>query len=125
MDQAVAIPDMARSERTWVPRLIVAAVLLSLGGAISLGVFLIMRKPVAARHQTAHITLLPDQPPPPPPPEEKKQPPPPKDQQQASPQPVVTPKQQPPPEPAQLKMEGQAGEGPSALGHDLDGLAQA
>lgn len=115
MDQAVRMRGMASSERTWSPRLIVAAVLLCLAGAIALGVFLIMRKPVAPKHQTAHITLLPDQPPPPPPPPEQKKDPPPQQKEQAAPQPVVTPKQEPPPEPAQLKMEGQAGDGPSAF----------
>ncbi len=68
------------------------------------------------KRQTVKIAVLPDTPPPPPPPpkEEKKPEPKPDDnkpQPQEQPKPVETP-----PEPQQLKMEGAAGDGPSAFG---------
>jgi protein TonB len=64
----------------------------------------------APRRQVARITILPDTPPPPPPPEETR--PPPKEIQAHE---MNIPKPETPPAPAQLKMEGQAGEGPSAF----------
>jgi protein TonB len=92
---------------------LIALVLLSLTGAAVLGGMTLIRTPAAAKRQTARIMILPDTPPPPPP-EPDRKPPPPKEQAMA--QPINQPKQQePPPEPAQLKMEGQAGEGPSAF----------
>ncbi|MEY2840375.1 MAG: hypothetical protein RJB60_2674 [Pseudomonadota bacterium] len=68
------------------------------------------------KRQTVKIAVLPDTPPPPPPPpkEEKKLEPKPgenKPQPQEQPKPAETP-----PEPQQLKMEGAAGDGPSAFG---------
>lgn len=65
------------------------------------------------RTQTVKIAVLPDTPPPPPPKEEKKpepKPPENKPQPQDQPKPVEAP-----PEPQQLKMEGAAGDGPSAF----------
>jgi periplasmic protein TonB len=67
------------------------------------------------KRQTVKIAVLPDTPPPPPPPpkEEKKPEPKPEDNK---PQPREQPKQlDTPPEPQQLKMEGAAGDGPSAF----------
>jgi periplasmic protein TonB len=60
------------------------------------------------QHQVAKIMLLPDKPPPPPPPEKPKIEPKNEIKQQ-----IDKPKVETPPEPQQLKMEGQAGEGPS------------
>lgn len=66
------------------------------------------------KKQTVKIAVLPDTPPPPPPPKPEK-PPEPKPQDNA-PQPQDQPKQvEAPPEPQQLKMEGAAGDGPSAF----------
>jgi periplasmic protein TonB len=67
------------------------------------------------KRQTVKIAVLPDTPPPPPPPKEEKKPEPkPEDNK---PQPQEQPKQvDTPPEPQQLKMEGAAGDGPSAFG---------
>ena len=71
----------------------------------------------APKRQVAKISLLPDTPPPPPPP-----PPPPKEE--PKPRPLNAPKPQPveqkpvaapPAPPAQVKMEGEAGTGPSAF----------
>jgi protein TonB len=67
------------------------------------------------KRQVAKIMILPDAPPPPPPPPDEKKPPPPKEEKTVQQQQDVQ-KQEAPPEPAQLKMEGTAGEGPSAFG---------
>jgi periplasmic protein TonB len=58
----------------------------------------------------ARIALLPDTPPPPPPPPPEKPKIEPRNEMR---QQLNKPKQETPPEPQQLKMEGQAGEGPS------------
>lgn len=68
----------------------------------------------APKRQTVKIAVLPDTPPPPPPPKEEKKPEPKPEENQPQPQ-----EQKPveaPPEPQQLKMEGAAGDGPSAFG---------
>jgi protein TonB len=62
------------------------------------------------RRQVARIMILPDTPPPPPPPEEARPPP-----KEVVAHEMNMPKPETPPAPAQLKMEGQAGEGPSAF----------
>ena len=70
--------------------------------------------PSAPKRQTVKIAVLPDTPPPPPPPKPEK-PPEPKPQDN-TPQPQDQPKlAEAPPEPQQLKMEGAAGDGPSAF----------
>lgn len=70
--------------------------------------------PTAPKRQTVKIAVLPDTPPPPPPPKPEK-PPEPKPQDN-TPQPQDQPKlAEAPPEPQQLKMEGAAGDGPSAF----------
>lgn len=70
--------------------------------------------PAAPKRQTVKIAVLPDTPPPPPPPKPEK-PPEPKPQDN-TPQPQEQPKlAEAPPEPQQLKMEGAAGDGPSAF----------
>jgi len=71
--------------------------------------------PASPRRQTVKIAVLPDTPPPPPPPKEEKKPEPVK--QEVAPQPMPTPPRpmDTPPEPQQLKMDGPAGEGPSAF----------
>lgn len=68
----------------------------------------------APRAQTVKIAVLPDTPPPPPPPKEEKRPEP--KPEENKPQPQEQPKQVDAPEPQQLKMEGAAGDGPSAFG---------
>ena len=71
--------------------------------------------PAAAKRQTAKISILPDTPPPPPPPPPKEKPEPPKDQ----PKQVMREQQlkQDAPKPANepIKMDGPAGDGPSAF----------
>jgi protein TonB len=70
----------------------------------------------APKRQTVKIAVLPDTPPPPPPPQPKEKPPEP-DKPEVKPQAQqeqVKP-QETPPEPQQLKMDGPAGDGPSAF----------
>ena len=69
--------------------------------------------PKGPRTQTVKIAVLPDTPPPPPPPKEEKKPEP--KPEENKPQPQEQPKIEAPPEPQQLKMEGAAGDGPSAF----------
>jgi periplasmic protein TonB len=69
-----------------------------------------MGRSAGPRHQVAKIMLLPDNPPPPPPPPPEKPKIEPKNEIK---QQIDKPKVETPPEPQQLKMEGQAGEGPS------------
>ncbi len=73
-------------------------------------------EPTAPKRQVARISILPDTPPPPPPPPKEEKPPPPRDE----PRQVVRAEQLKPaeaPKPANepLKMEGAAGDGPSAF----------
>jgi len=94
------------------------AALLAAGVALVVAVILGLRHLVAnsksPARQVARIAILPDTPPPPPPPkvEKKEEPKPetkPQPQQEQSPKPVA------PPAPEPIKMEGAAGEGPSAF----------
>lgn len=100
--------------RQWLVRGGIAVVLL----AVLIGFGLLVKKlldaPPAAKRQVAKISILPDTPPPPPPPKEEKKPPPPKDE----PKQVVreVEKQDVPKQDQQIKMEGAAGDGPSAFG---------
>lgn len=97
--------------KRWLQRLIIGAVLLCLAGAAVWGSMSLVHSPSAPKRQVARIMILPDTPPPPPPPPPDAKPPPPKEQQLQ--QQMNAPKVETPPEPAQLKMEGAAGEGPS------------
>jgi protein TonB len=104
----------ARAPRTaglWLRRTVIGAGMLSFVGAVVWGGMNLGHAPSGPKRQMARIMVLPDTPPPPPPPEEKR--PPPKNEQPK--RQIDTPKQETPPEPQQLKMEGQAGEGPSAF----------
>jgi len=94
------------------------AALLGAGVALVVALILGLRHLVAdARppaRQVARIAILPDTPPPPPPPKvEKKEEP--KPETRPQPQQEQTPKPVAPPAPAPIKMEGAAGEGPSAF----------
>jgi periplasmic protein TonB len=103
-------PRAPRADRVWLRRIAATFGMLSFVGAVVWGGINLSHSPAGPKRQVARIMVLPDTPPPPPPPEEK---PPPKQEQVR--QQVETPKQETPPEPQQLKMEGQAGEGPSAF----------
>jgi periplasmic protein TonB len=92
-------------------RAVIGVAMLGFVGAVVWGGINLSHGTAGPKRQVARIMILPDTPPPPPPPEEKK--PPPKEEQLR--QQVQAPRQETPPEPQQLKMEGQAGDGPSAF----------
>jgi protein TonB len=93
----------------WMRRFAMALVMFAFVGVVAWAGLNMSRSTHPAR-QVAKIMLLPDQPPPPPPPPPDKPKVEPKNEMK---QQADKPKQQAPPEPQQLKMEGQAGEGPS------------
>lgn len=70
--------------------------------------------PSGPKRQTVKIAVLPDTPPPPPPPPKEEKRPEPKPEEN-KPQPQEQKQVEAPPEPQQLKMEGAAGDGPSAF----------
>lgn len=111
---AVAATDAANGKRSLALKLLVAAGFLLICGGTWWAVKNI--KPDAPKRQVAKIAILPDTPPPPPPPpKEEKKPEPPKDE----PKQVMREeqiKQVEAPKPAEsIKMEGAAGDGPSAF----------
>jgi periplasmic protein TonB len=93
----------------WLRRLGVALLRFGVGGAVVWIGMSLSNGPKGPHRQTAKIALLPDTPPPPPPPPPEK----PKIEPKAETRQQVDKKVETPPEPQQLKMEGQAGEGPS------------
>ncbi|MEC5386791.1 hypothetical protein VVD49_13735 [Uliginosibacterium sp. H3] len=87
---------------------------ISLVSAMALLLCTACEKEEPKARQVAKIALLPDTPPPPPPPPPKEPPPPQKDQPKEVK--MEQPRQEAPPQQAeQLKMEGQAGDGPSGF----------
>jgi hypothetical protein len=111
---ATVAAEAAADRRRLVLKLGLAAAFVGLGLAVWWGVSHL--KTDAPRRQVAKISLLPDTPPPPPPPKEEKKPEPPKEE----PKQVVREeqlKQAEAPKPANepIKMEGAAGDGPSAF----------
>lgn len=102
--------------RQWLLRGLIAVVAVALLVGLALWLQNMLGAPTAAKRQVAKISILPDTPPPPPPPKEEKKPEPPKDE----PKQVMreAPVKQDAPKPANepIKMEGQAGDGPSAFG---------
>lgn len=113
--QAFPGDEAAHVEDRGIGRFLVPLVIVALMG---LGVaalwFTLGQGSSAPRRQVVKIAVLPDTPPPPPPKEEKKPEP---EKVEAKPQP--TPEQpkpvETPPAPQQLKMDGPAGDGPSAF----------
>jgi len=104
-----ASQDRGRGQ-VWSRRAVTALVLLALIGLIAWAGLHWSRGSTAPARQVAKIALLPDTPPPPPPPPPEKPKIEPKNEIK---QQIDKPKLQAPPEPQILKMEGQAGEGPS------------
>lgn len=98
----------------WGQRIGIGVALLLVAGALVWGGMNLSHDTSGPKRQVAKIMILPDAPPPPPPPPDEKKPPP-KEEQKTMQQQINTPKQETPPEPAQLKMEGAAGDGPSAF----------
>jgi protein TonB len=96
--------------KRWLRRLLLALAMLGVVGTVIWAGVGLSHRPTTPERQVARIMILPDTPPPPPPPpppEQKPQP------QEMLKQAVETPKIQTPPQPEPLKMEGQAGQGPS------------
>ena len=98
----------------WLKRIVLIALVLAILGGIGYGLNSLMSGGAPAKKQVTIIKLLPDTPPPPPPPPKeppKEQPKPdaPKEMKVEQPKPVETPPAE------QLKMEGAAGDGPSAF----------
>jgi periplasmic protein TonB len=100
---------------TLLRRVVIGIVAIGLIALLVMGVRKLMSEASAPRHQVARIALLPDTPPPPPPPPKERKEEPPKSEKQARPTPeqVIKPPQAQAPAP--LKMEGAAGNGPSAF----------
>jgi periplasmic protein TonB len=100
--------DSVSSQRMWRQRIGIGLALCGVVAVVTcVGLSLSHHSSGPAR-QFAKIALLPDTPPPPPPPEQPKVEP-----KAEIKQPVEQQKMETPPAPEQLKMEGQAGEGPS------------
>jgi periplasmic protein TonB len=98
------------SAQLWSRRLAMGLGMFAFVGLVAWAGFNLSRTSPGAAHQVARIALLPDTPPPPPPPPPERPKIEPKNEIR---QQIDRPKQETPPEPQQLKMEGQAGEGPS------------
>jgi len=102
-------PSDQTAGQLWLRRLGFALAMLAVVGLIVWAGLNLTRSAKNPARQVAKIALLPDTPPPPPPPPPEK----PRIEPKTEMHQVEKLKQQAPPEPAQLKMEGQAGEGPS------------
>jgi periplasmic protein TonB len=106
-DSYVAEP----SARVWLRRGGIAILLCGVVGLVAWAGLSMSHGPSSPARQVAKIALLPDEPPPPPPP-------PPPERPKLEPkeeikQQIERPKTETPPEPEPIKMEGQAGDGPS------------
>jgi periplasmic protein TonB len=105
------------SAKTWVMRIVIGVVVIALIVGLTIMLKNMLSSPTAAKRQTAKISILPDTPPPPPPPppKEEKKPEPVKEQvkQEVREQPVK--QDAPKPVDAPIKMDGPAGDGPSAF----------
>lgn len=115
-----ADPDAAAPGRrpllVWGRRLLLAGLAAGVLAGLWLTVRSMLATPDAPRRQVAKIAILPDTPPPPPPPKEEPRKEPPKDEPR-QPMPQDSPKtpDTPPPANEPIKMEGAAGDGPSAF----------
>jgi periplasmic protein TonB len=109
MTTLVSSANETSGARLWLRRLVMALGMLGFVGLVAWAGLNLSHGPSRPARQVARIALLPDNPPPPPPPPEKPRVEP-KDEIR---QQIDRPKLETPPEPQQLKMEGEAGEGPS------------
>ena len=102
--------------KQWLTRVLVAAAAIALIAALALWVKSMLGGPAAPKRQVARIALLPDTPPPPPPPpKEEKKPEPPKDEPKQAMREEQVKQDVPKPVDAPIKMDGPAGDGPSAF----------
>ena len=111
---AVYDDDIESKASIWLKRVLILLVVLSLIGGIGYGIKSLMSGGAPQKKQVTTIKLIPDTPPPPPPPPKeppKEQPKPdaPKELKIEQPKPVETPPAE------QIKMEGPAGDSPSAF----------
>ncbi len=114
-----ALAEVSLDEPTrtsWWPRVLALLTVVLMFGGAAWAIRTLIDSPPAAKRQVSRISILPDTPPPPPPPpKEEKKPEPPKEE----PKQVVREEQlkQDVPKPANepIKMEGAAGDGPSAF----------
>ncbi len=100
----------------WVRRVAVTAALVGTVAGLVVVARTLVVAPEAPKRQMAKISILPDTPPPPPPPREEPRKAIPKDEQKQVVQQEQPKPQQAPPADAPIKMEGAAGDGPSAFG---------
>jgi len=100
--------------RSWLLRGLIVIIVIALLVGLALWIKSMTGAPAAAKRQTAKISILPDTPPPPPPKEEKKPEPPKNEPKQAMREEQL---KQDAPKPANepIKMDGPAGDGPSAF----------
>jgi len=99
----------------WGSKLALLGALLALAGLIYWAVSAFHSGASGPKRQTVKIAVLPDTPPPPPPPPQEKKPEPEIKEQKPQPQQEEQKPLDKAPEPEQLKMEGAAGDGPSAF----------
>lgn len=102
--------------RVWLRRGVVALFLVGTVAGLAVIARTLVSAPDAPKRQVAKISILPDTPPPPPPPREEPKKVSPKDEQKQVVQQEQPKPQQAPPADAPIKMEGAAGDGPSAFG---------
>ena len=100
--------------RQWALRVALVLAAIALVAGLVVGIKSLLGAPTAAKRQMARIAILPDTPPPPPPKEEKK-PEPPKDEPKQAMREETVKQEAPRPADAPIKMDGPAGDGPSAF----------
>lgn len=104
------------SLRQWLVRALLVIVVVALIGGLTIWLKGMMGAPTAAKRQVAKISILPDTPPPPPPPPKvEKKPEPPKDEVKQVIRENQVKQDTPKPADAPIKMDGPAGDGPSAF----------
>jgi protein TonB len=101
--------------RQWTQRVAIVLGIALLVALLAYGIHNLLGSPNAPRRQVARIALLPDTPPPPPPPKEEKKPEPPKDEPRQVMREEQVKQDVAKPADAPIKMEGPAGDGPSAF----------
>ena len=101
--------------RQWLLRVLVTVMAIALLAGMALGLKSLSGGPAAAKRQVAKISILPDTPPPPPPPKEERKPEPPKDAPKQAVREDQVKQDAPKPANEPIKMDGPAGDGPSAF----------
>lgn len=102
--------------RQWALRVAAVVAVVALVALLVMGIKSLLGAPSAVKRQTARIAILPDTaPPPPPPPKEEKKPEPPKDEPRQTMREQPVKQDVPKPADAPIKMDGPAGDGPSAF----------